>query len=494
MELLDVSTIVVDPDLALSLPPGLAVRRQLLPFAIENDHVHIACADPDDQTALQAAERHLGKPVVAEAAEPIALRRAIERITGGNRRNPLFGRGTLDIQTRTLDLEGETAIGLVDDLLAAALLQRASDLHLDPGKELLQVRLRIDGQIHDYRQLPLSTHSALVGRLKVLAGLDIAERRSPQDGRFRHGESSAGQGEVDVRVATLPTRHGEKVTLRLLDSEVGRKDLAELGLDAGNRERLEQTLARPFGLALLTGPTGSGKSTTLYAALQHLIGARALNALTVEDPVEYEVPGVSQVEVTRGDKLGFHKALRHLLRHDPDVLMIGEIRDHESADVAIKSALTGHLVLSTLHTNSALGAITRLADLGIERFLIAATLRLVAAQRLARRLCARCAEPDAVSKAAALSLGDPGIEGARIARADGCRYCAGRGTIGRLGLFESIALDEAWSERIAAGAVESELARYRRELEIPTLAFDTRSKLLAGKIGVQDAVACVAAW
>lgn len=357
------------------------------------------------------------------------------------------------------------------------------------------MRIRVDGVIEPGSTLPGSVHAAVTGRLKVMAGLDIAERRAPQDGRFRH---STGQGSrrrhVDIRVATLPTRHGERITLRLLDPRAGLISLEELGMAEASRAAFERAIERPFGMLLLTGPTGAGKTTTLYAALRRLVDSRPLNVLTVEDPIEYELPGVAQVAITRGDKVSFHRALRHLLRHDPDVMMIGEIRDAESADIAIKSALTGHLVLSTLHANTALGAVTRLLDLGVERFLIGATLRLLVAQRLVRRLCVHHTTRRPLSQVEATALGDPALAGTLVADAAGCRYCRARGYVGRLGLYEAVELDGAWGDRIVAGADEPALFEYARELGLPTLRDEARAAVLRGATSPTEAVKAVAAW
>ena len=313
-------------------------------------------------------------------------------------------------------------VRLADRILRAGLLMHASDVHLDPGAESVRVRFRVDGELEDVLRIPAKMQNGLVSRLKVLAGLDIAERRSPQDGGFtwRMGDPGGGRfSPLDVRMATLPVRHGERVTLRLLETAAERLTLDRLGFSPADHAAFSQVLAQPHGLVLLTGPTGSGKTTTLYAAIRQLLEGRPLNILTVEDPVEYEIPGVSQAEVDSSDKVNFAKALRSLLRHDPDVIMIGEIRDADSLDIAVKAALTGHLVLSTLHANGARGSVTRLTDMGLDPHLVPATLRLAVAQRLVRRLCGACKVP-----------GERGFE------AKGCAACGGRGYAGRVGLFE----------------------------------------------------------
>lgn len=278
---------------------------------------------------------------------------------------------------------------MADRILRAGLLAHASDIHFDPAETYMRVRMRIDGELEEAIRIPAHMQSALTSRLKVLASLDIAERRSPQDGGFSWRAQGLGASQpstLDIRMATLPVRHGERITLRLLETGGRRLTLDDLGLGAEEREVFERALRRAWGLVLLTGPTGSGKTTTLYAAIMEILKGEAKNIVTVEDPVEYEIPGVAQVEVDPvADKVNYSKALRSLLRHDPDVCVIGEIRDRESAEAAVRCALTGHLVFSTLHTNDAAGAAARLEDLGMEKSLLAATLRLAMAQRLVRR-------------------------------------------------------------------------------------------------------------
>lgn len=321
------------------------------------------------------------------------------------------------------------SVRLADRILRAGMLLHASDIHFDPAAGFLRVRFRIDGMLEEVLRLPASVQSALTSRLKVLASLDIAERRAPQDGAFSWSMGGAGRfasPPLDVRMATLPVRHGERVTLRLLETGGRRLGMDELGMSAADRAVFEGVLRRPHGLVLLTGPTGSGKTTTLYAAIQELLKGAALNIITVEDPVEYEMPGVAQAEIDSADKVNFAKALKSLLRHDPDVVMIGEIRDRDSLDAAVKSALTGHLVLSTLHANDAVSTVTRLVDMGLDSSLVPAVLRLSVAQRLVRRLCPNCRE-----------------KGGRGWVAKGCPECGGRGYRGRIGLFELYSPDGA---------------------------------------------------
>jgi type II secretory ATPase GspE/PulE/Tfp pilus assembly ATPase PilB-like protein len=386
------------------------------------------------------------------------------------------------------------ATQLANELLRAALLRQASDIHVNPGPKELQVMLRVDGALELAFRLPMTTHAGLLNRFKIIAGLNIAERRAPQDGAFRHTEPGARGVTVDVRAATLPTRHGERLTLRLLAVDSRRFTLKSLGMSPEHHALFSSAIAKPHGLILLTGPTGSGKTTTLYAALRELIAAELCNILTIEDPIENEIPGLIQMEVDGGDKVSFASALRSLLRHDPDVVMIGEIRDRETADIAIKAALTGHLVFSTLHTNSAAGAVVRLAEMGVERYLIASTLRLAVAQRLVRLNCQHCLEPRPISSGEATLLARQDLEGQSCFEPRGCLHCAGRGHVGRMGLFEMLPVDETWSHAIAQGADEAALTRLMQERGLPLLVHDAAEKLLAGKVTLKDVLSAVTVW
>jgi type II secretion system protein E len=349
-------------------------------------------------------------------------------------------------------------VKLVNLLLLEALEARASDVHLETYAGGLRVRYRIDGVLQDAPVPPRRLAAAVVSRLKIMAELDIAERRIPQDGRIR---LRLRDRQVDVRVSTLPTLHGESVVLRLLDRDQGRVGLSELGMAPDTLARFQQVVSRPHGIVLATGPTGSGKTTTLYAAVDHIRTGRE-KIVTVEDPVEYELAGVPQVPVNAKVGLTFATALRALLRQDPDVMLVGEIRDHDTADIATHAALTGHLVLSTLHTNDAATALTRLVDLGVERFLVASTVEAVLAQRLVRRVCESCAAPAELTPEERLSLGIPRGETVVGRRGAGCDACRGTGYRGRTGIYELLVMDdeirEALDTDVSGGRIEA-LAR-----------------------------------
>lgn len=475
-EPIDLDYVRIDPDLARSVPEKLALRRGILVFARDAERAFAACRDPEDLAAIEAVERAVGAPVMALPAEPGSLDRALQRVYA----------------KRLTAGAGDEAVRLLEELLHAAIVEQASDVHVEPERERVRIRFRVDGVLEEHRSLPLVQFSGLSNRIKVLAELDIAERRLPQDGRFtfRYGGEGEVERAVDVRVATLPGKHGERATLRLLALQTEALTLERLGMAPADLALFRRELRRPHGLILLTGPTGSGKTTTLYGALREL-DVRRINVLTIEDPIEYEVAGVSQTEVDAGDRVTFASALRSVLRHDPDVLMIGEIRDQETADVAIKAALTGHLVLSTLHTNSAVSAVTRLRDMGVPAYLIAATLRLAVAQRLVRRLCLRCRGSAPLGTPAARALGSPSAAEAEVAAPGGCMYCRGSGYSGRIGLFESFWPDESIAAMVADGRPEGELAARALENGMASLRADALAKVLAGATSPAEAMYAV---
>ena len=342
-------------------------------------------------------------------------------------------------------------VKIVNLLLLEALDTRASDVHLESYQNGLRVRYRVDGVLQDAIAPPPRLAAAVVSRLKIMAELDIAERRVPQDGRIR---LRMHDRQVDVRVSTLPTLHGESVVLRLLDKESGRIDLEALGMGPDTLAHFDKVIAKPHGIVLSTGPTGSGKTTTLYAAVDRIRTGRE-KILTVEDPVEYELPGVPQVPVNEKVGLTFANALRALLRQDPDVMLVGEIRDQETADIATHAALTGHLVLSTLHTNDAATALTRLVDLGIEPYLVASTVEAVLAQRLVRRICESCRRPVEQTAEQRAALGDAASELGEVWEGEGCEQCRGTGYSGRTGIYELLVMEPEIREAVLGDATIS---------------------------------------
>jgi general secretion pathway protein E len=347
-------------------------------------------------------------------------------------------------------------IRLINAIIAEAVKLKASDIHIEPYEKSLSIRLRIDGVLREILSLPARMTPVLTSRVKVMARLDIAEKRLPQDGRI---SLSLGGKLIDVRVSTLPARFGERVVMRILDKEEASFDLDALGMPAETLKRLEQSLARPNGIILVTGPTGSGKTTTLYAALK-LLNDPSRNILTVEDPVEYAIDGVGQTQINPKVGMTFATGLRAILRQDPDIVMVGEVRDVETAEIAIQASLTGHLVLSTVHTNSAVGAITRLRDMGAEPFLLSSTIAAVLAQRLVRRLCPTCKEAYTPDDAERKLLGLLPDDRANIYRAKGCGRCGHTGYEGRIGVYELMVVDEVLRRLIHEDASEAEIAAH----------------------------------
>ena len=372
-------------------------------------------------------------------------------------------------------------IKLINAILLEAVKEGASDVHVETTERRLVVRFRVDGVLRDVVEPQRALAPLLVSRIKVMAKLDIAEKRIPQDGRVT---LRIGGHDVDARVSTIPTQHGERVVMRLLEKGSLRLDLAGFGMTERDVATFGRLLDRPHGMLLVTGPTGSGKTTTLYAALSRL-NDRKRNVMTVEDPIEYELAGVAQTQVNPRTDMTFARGLRAILRQDPDVIMVGEIRDHETAEVAVRSAMTGHFVLSTLHTNSAVGSITRLIDMGVERYLLAPMLVGLAAQRLVRRLCPDCKREDVSTEADSRLLGGALKVGKRIWRAEGCDACHGDGYRGRDGVYEVTAVDATLQAMIHDGASEAALEKAARKSN-PSLLDDGVAKVRAGVTTVEE--------
>ena len=372
-------------------------------------------------------------------------------------------------------------IRLINALLLEAIKEGASDVHVETQERRLVVRFRIDGRLRDIVEPPRALAPLLVSRIKVMAKLDIAERRTPQDGRVT---LRIGGHDVDARVSTMPTQHGERVVLRILERGGVQLDLAALGMSERDTGVFQRLLERPHGMLLVTGPTGSGKTTTLYSALNRL-NDRRRNVMTVEDPIEYELAGIAQTQVNPRTDMTFARGLRAILRQDPDVIMVGEIRDQETAQVAVRSSMTGHFVLSTLHTNSAIGSVTRLIDMGVERYLLAPMVVGLVAQRLVRRLCPHCRWQDRATPADSALLGYAIKPGKKLWRPGECEHCHGEGYRGRAGVYEVVAVDDALQALIHNGASEAELQAAARVAN-PSLLDDGVEKIRAGVTTVEE--------
>lgn len=450
-------------ELVKKVPHALLHRKLVLPLADDAQGITVAVSDPDDRTTQDALQRLLARPVHFVLSDPASLKAGISRAMADERDTP-------GAAAREIDL-----VELLNDILREAYLLRASDIHLTTERYGLRVRMRVDGRLRDYHaDADADAAAGLISRIKVLANLDIAEQREPQDGGFSYTMPPPVNQEFNIRVATAPTRLGERITMRLLGQETKGLTLAQLGMSEGDLAKFRKSIRRPFGMILLTGPTGSGKSTTLQAALQE-INAPDINIMTVENPIEYVMEGISQIQT--GAKITFADALRSLLRHDPDVLMVGEIRDYETADVAVKAAMTGHLLFSTLHTNTAVGAVTRLKDIGCEPFLVGSTLNAVIAQRLVRRLCPHCRSTRPATAEEAFLLGGGQFN---LYEPRGCALCQGVGYRGRLGLFETLWVDEELGRAIARDSSEEALEKMAGPERLKSMWADGREKALAG--------------
>jgi len=483
LEKVDLSHVKLDPIWSRFLPASGARRFRAIGLCRVGDEVIVATSNNRIAMVKDFVAARLGKPFRLVHADEAPLRRLLDQVYP-----PLRHANTADPGVRPCE-----TVEACDELLRAAALRGASDIHLLPSETALECRFRVDGILEDYRSFPSQLQSGLVSRIKVLAGMNIAEKREPQDGRFT-AKDVANQKPIDIRVATIPTRFGERVTLRLLTPLQSSPSLADLGMGQGELDLFTRAIASSNGLVLLTGPTGCGKSTTLYTAIMQLLRTRGGNVITIEDPVEYEIPGTSQVEVDSTEKVSFSRALRSILRHDPDVIMLGEIRDAETAELAIKASLTGHLVFSTLHTNTAAGVVTRLLDMGVEPFLIAATLRLAVAQRLVRRLCQKCKTPCHISATDAAALRQPELAGQDAYEATGCVNCAGKGFIKRMALFEMLPGGNETADQISRGATEVDLLQHMQRCNQPLLISDGIRKILAGTTTVQQVLGAVGTW
>ncbi|MGJ8619820.1 MAG: GspE/PulE family protein [Methylophilaceae bacterium] len=435
-------------ELLKKIPSALVKRKKYLPLLLADDTILLATADPDDRASIDTVRRVLNKPLKIGLGEPAML-------------DTVISRAYFEMNQSIPDAVDSKAevdlVALLDAVFKEAYLRRSSDIHIMQDELGLRVRLRVDGKLQEFvTDMPMNEAVAngLISRIKVLADLDIAEQREPQDGGMSYHLGAPIDLEFNVRVATAPTRLGERVTMRILGQDAKDLTLEKLGMSADELRRFGQAIRQPFGMVLITGPTGSGKSTTLFAALRE-ISAPDINIMTVENPIEYVIDGVSQIQT--GAKISFSSALRSFLRHDPDVLMVGEIRDEETADTALKAAMTGHLVFSTLHTNTAAGSISRLVDIGCEPFLIGSTMTAVIAQRLIRRLCEHCKSIEEATDEEKQLLALPSKDSFQLHHAHGCAICQGTGYRGRVGLFESLWFDDDLRRLVARGCTEEAL-------------------------------------
>lgn len=480
--------VLIDP----TLPYAFAKRHGVVVMDM-GDVAHVGLRQGADPLALVETRRALGRSLRVETLSPADFDRRLSDVYAAEGLSPDDDLalptgldGLIDDIPAAADLldsaDDAPVIRLINGVIAEAVRQGASDIHLEPYETALLVRLRVDGVLKEALSLNPRVAPVVVSRIKVMARLDIAERRTPQDGRV---SLALGGRTLDVRVSTLPSRAGERVVLRILDKTQADLSLEALGMQPDALAAFRAALREPNGIVLVTGPTGSGKTTSLYAGLS-LLNDASRNILTVEDPIEYAIDGIGQTQVNPKVGMTFAAGLRAMLRQDPDVVMVGEIRDAETASIAVQAALTGHLVLSTVHTNDAAGAVTRLRDMGVEPFLLASTLRLVAAQRLVRRLCTTCRVAEPADKATARLAGIK--TGKTVWRPHGCADCGHTGYVGRTGLYEIIRVDDRIRRLIASGASEDDLAAAAFTDEDGTLSGRARALVLEGLTSVEEAL------
>jgi type IV pilus assembly protein PilB len=454
----NLSKLRIPEEVMALVPREMAKANKLVPIARLNGKLFVAMADPTNVLAVDDLKRRVQLEIVPMIATERSVGDALAGVQGGANMSAVLRqvseeaaqsadsvevqttkREEIDLDRLAHDSEDAPVIKIVNLILAQAIKEKASDIHIEPFMNVLKLRYRVDGELLLAESPPKALQLAITSRIKILASLNIAERRVPQDGRFRIKVMGK---EVDLRISILPTAHGEKIVIRILDKSSLTGSIDQMGLDEQTLVKFRKAIDAPHGMILVTGPTGSGKTTTLYSVL-HELNSPQYNIVTVEDPIEYELTGINQVSVRADIGLDFASALRSILRQDPDIVMVGEIRDNETADIAVKAALTGHQVLSTLHTNDAAGAITRLDDMGIEPFLISSSILMACAQRLVRRVCTNCRdeftpEPEMFEK---LNLTD--VKDAVFFHGTGCDRCKGRGYLGRLAIIEALPVSEA---------------------------------------------------
>jgi type II secretory ATPase GspE/PulE/Tfp pilus assembly ATPase PilB-like protein len=486
MDFVDLNQVTPSPELVDLLSADTARRYKTVPVTERDGSVVLAISDPMDFEAFDSIGFLLKRPVEFVCAVPAQIEEKINR---------LYPHGLEDLARGSADLEVDENIGdddapiirMVSNLLIEAQNNRASDIHIEPLEKRLRIRFRIDGNLQEVQSPPKKLQAAIISRLKIMTGtMSIAEKRVPQDGRI---QIKVGDKAVDLRVNSIPTVHGESIVMRVLDKSSLMLGLPELGFLSDDQALFERLVQLPDGIILVTGPTGSGKTTTLYACLNYM-NKPDRKIITVEEPVEYQMTGINQVQVNSEIGMTFPAALRSMLRQAPNIVMLGEIRDEETASIAINASLTGHLVLSTLHTNDAPGAIARLVDIGVQPFLVSSAVRAVMAQRLVRKLCANCKEPAELSEYEMHALG---LDAAQVARATpmkavGCEKCRGKGFRGRMGIFEIFVADDEIRQMINRSATTIQLRHRCRELGMRTLREDGIRKVLAGMTTAEEVI------
>ncbi len=499
IEIIDLAPGDIEDAVFSIVPPQIIQKHQLVPYKLVGSTLTVAMADPTDLVAINEVKFITGYGVRVVLATHSAIKKTLDHRFGGVNLDDVlkkFGDGDMEVVQDNEDIDLQElqqatmdapVVTLVNAILADAAKRRCSDIHIEPYEKVFRVRFRIDGVLQEVMSPPLRLKNALVSRLKVMAGLDIAERRLTQDGRIKLKMSA---GELDIRVSILPTLFGEKVCMRLLDKSNLQLDMSKLGFDPQNQKDFQDAIHKPYGMILITGPTGSGKSTTLYSALSDL-NKPDVNISTAEDPVEYNLMGINQVQVRDQIGLTFAAALRSFLRQDPDIIMVGEMRDLETAQIAIKAALTGHLVLSTLHTNDCSATVDRLLNMGVEGFLLTSSINLILAQRLVRKICDKCKEPVETAPEVLINLGVDSADvsaGFSTFHGKGCSNCGDTGYRGRLAVYEVMVMHEALKELILKGASAMDLKREAVKYGMSTLRMSALQKVKEGLTTIDETI------
>jgi len=496
----NIAKLTVPKDVLGLIPLDIAAKYQAVPFGVMGTTVNVAMADPGNLFVIDDMRFLTRKNIQVHVASEPAIKKLLSQFYAPDDNfDDVLGMLKEDVDvdvietTEEMDLsfledaaEQAPVVKLVNLIMMDAIRKQASDIHLEPYEKLMRVRFRIDGVLYEIMRPPLQLKNALISRIKIMARLDIAERRLPQDGRIK---LKAKGREMDFRVSVLPTLFGEKVVLRLLDKSGLQLDMTKLGFEELQYKHFREAIYQPFGMVLVTGPTGSGKTTTLYSALSEL-NKLSHNISTAEDPVEYNMVGINQVQIHDAIGLNFANALRSFLRQDPDIIMVGEVRDFETAEIAVKAALTGHLVLSTLHTNDAPSTINRLLNMGVESFLVSSAVNLVIAQRLVRRVCLECREVEDVTHETLLDLGlrEDELGTFECFRGRGCAVCNDTGYRGRVALYEVMPMHEQIRELVLMGASAAEIKKESIRLGMITLRRSGINKLKAGITSVEEVI------
>ena len=489
IESINLTTLMIDPIATSLIPENICKRYQVFPFKLENNKLHVAMSDPQDRVAIQDLRRISGKEILEYICSIGEINQAIDNCYSNadlNKAINEYVKTSKEMQKGDLALEVDVnaapIVRLVHSVLESAVRTKASDIHIEQDGEYMRIRFRVDGILREHMKTSAKPYRAVVSRIKIMASLDISEKRLPQDGRIIQ---TIDNKSIDFRVSTMPTSKDEKVVMRVLDKASYLVGKQKLGLNNDAIKLYDELLSKPYGLILVVGPTGSGKTTTLYSMLNQLNSVEK-NILTIEDPIEYELEGINQSQINIKAGLDFSNALRAFMRQDPDIIMVGEIRDYDTSEIAIRAALTGHLVLSTLHANTAVGAMSRLLDMNVPGYLLTSSIIGVISQRLVRKLCPHCMEAKLAEIGEKQALGLPIDQEITIYKPVGCPRCSSQGYKGRIGVYEILTLDKDIRNLINSDAKEDEILEKAKENGMQLLKDDAVLKVLSGDTSIEE--------